>query len=189
MRRDPVSDALGRMGNGDPADRQAMRRMFELFYADLRRLARLYMNRERAGHTLQPTALVHEAFLKLAGTSFANETDQARFMSIAASAMREVLVDHARTRNARKRGRGWTRVTLDSAVLTPEPACPVDVLDLDRALTRLSGLDARAGRVAEMRIFAGLSSRQAAAILAVSERTVSNDWTMARLWLCREISA
>ena len=164
----------------------ALERLTPLVEAELRRLARAYMGRERRGHTLQPTALVNEAFLRLTDARRIRWQDRAHFLGISARLMRRVLVDHARSRAYRKRGGGAERVTLDEGLITsPEP--PVDVLALDRALEALAAVDVRKGRVIELRFFGGLSVEETAEVLHVSPDTVKRDWRLAKLWLLREL--
>ena len=148
-----------------------------------------FMRRERSDHTLQPTELVHEAFLKLVDPSRIEWQDRAHFLGIAARAMRQVLIDHARRRAASKRGAGLERVTLDTSRLRLSPGPETEALDLDRVLEKLSHQDERAGKVAELRIFGGLTVRETAACLDVSERTVDNDWAFARMWLSRALQS
>ena len=157
-----------------------------LVYDELRRQARRQLRRERVGHTLQPTALVHEAFLRLAGQSQAQWQNRRQFFAVASRVMRRVLVDQARARAASKRGDGLTRVALDDAVATG--ASPdVDVLALDQALDRLEQLDPRQARVVELRYFGGMSAAEAAEAVGLSLATVNRDWAMARAWLFREL--
>jgi len=154
--------------------------------AELRRLARGYMRRERRGHTLQTTALVNEAFLRLTDARTVGWQDRAHFVGIAARLMRRVLVDHARARGYQKRGGGVQRVTLNEGfVASPEPA--LDVIALDRALEALAAVDTRKGRVIELRFFGGLSVEETAEVLRVSPDTVKRDWRLAKLWLLREL--
>lgn len=161
-------------------------RLLAITYDELRALASALMRGERPGHTLQPTALVHEAYLKLVGAELPAMKDRTHFFAIAARAMRQVLVDHARRAVAAKRGGGWNRITLDDA-LGASGSTEIEVLDLDMALSRLAQLDERASRTAEMRIFAGMTVKETAAALGVSPRTVDGDWSMARAWLSREM--
>jgi RNA polymerase sigma factor (TIGR02999 family) len=153
-----------------------------LVYADLRGLARVYLRRERGYHTLQPTALVHEAYLRLASSANAKCKDKQHFLALAATQMRRVLVDHARAANRVKRGGGPTRVTLDEG-MAPLLRQTVDMLGLDQALISLAQRSARQARVAEMRLFAGMTVREIADVTKVSERTVKQDWRVARAWL------
>ena len=146
------------------------------------------MRAERANHTLQPTALVHEAFLKLAGNEGRFES-RAHFLGVAAAAMRRVLVDHARGRNAQKRGSGATLVTVNDLDDLPRPAPEdVDLVVLDDALSRLTALDSRQGQIVELRFFGGLSVEETAAVVGVSERTIKREWQTSRAWLRREIA-
>ena len=163
--------------------------MVPLVEAELRRLARGYMGRERRGHTLQVTALVNEAFLRLTDARRLRWQDRAHFLGISARLMRRVLVDHARARGYQKRGGGAQRVTLDDAlVVSPEPAWDrVDLVALDRALEALAAVDVRKSRVIELRFFGGLSVEEAADVLHVSADTVKRDWRLAKLWLLREL--
>jgi RNA polymerase sigma-70 factor (ECF subfamily) len=159
-----------------------------LVYDELRALARSYLARERPGHTLAPTDLVHEAFSKLAeqtGVSFANRP---HLLATAARAMREILVDHARAKLTAKRGGGAARITLNEE-LYPGKSCDLDLLALDEALRRLSELDERKAKMVELRFFAGLSIEQTATVLGISHMTVSNDWRLARAWLASELES
>ena len=180
---DDLTRLLVAWSHGEPG---ALDRLVPLVYGQLRRQARLQLRHERAGHTLQPTALVHEAFLRLVGQSRAQWQNREHFFAVAARAMRRVLVDHARARAAAKRGDGRTLIALDEA---PDPAAPpaVDVLALDQTLDRLAAIDLRQARVVELRYFAGLSAPETAAALEVSLATVNRDWAMARAWLFREL--
>jgi RNA polymerase sigma factor (TIGR02999 family) len=144
------------------------------------------MRRERRGHTLQTTALVNEAFLRLTDARYVRWQDRAHFLGISARLMRPVLVDHARTRGYRKRGGGARRVTLSEGLVTsPEPA--LDVVALDRALEALEAVDVRKTRVIELRFFGGLSVEETAEVLHVSPDTVKRDWRLAKLWLLRQL--
>jgi RNA polymerase sigma-70 factor (ECF subfamily) len=178
-----VTALLRAWGNGDDT---ALEQLTPLVEAELRRLARGYMRGERRGHTLQTTALVNEAFLRLIDARRVRWADRAHFLGISARLMRRVLVDHARSRGYRKRGGGADRVTLDEGLLiSPEPA--VDILALDRALEALAAVDVRKGRVIELRFFGGLSVEETAEVLHVSTDTVKRDWRLAKLWLLREL--
>jgi RNA polymerase sigma factor (TIGR02999 family) len=173
---------------GDAGSAAATSRLVEVVYDELRALAAGIMRRERSDHTLQPTALVHEAFVRLVDQTGIVWQDRAHFFGIAARTMRQVLVDHARKRHAARRGGGWQRVTLDDAV-PPADADACHVIDLHQALERFSALDARAAQVAELKVFGGLTNEEVGHVLEVSPRTVVNDWSMARMWLGRELSA
>jgi RNA polymerase sigma-70 factor, ECF subfamily len=159
-------------------------------YQELRRLAAAYLRRERPGQTLQPTALVHEAYLRLARDKPGRWQNRAHFCAIAANAMRQILVERARARGAVKRGGGQPRVTLvddiDVATGNDGPA-PIDLLALDQALTRLAELDPRQARIVELRYFGGLSLEETAEALDVAPATVKRDWTVARAFLAREL--
>jgi RNA polymerase sigma factor (TIGR02999 family) len=181
-----VTRLLERASAGD-ADARAT--LFDVLYRELRRLAESAMRAERVNHTLQPTALVHEAFLRLAGDQGRFES-RAHFLGVAAHAMRRVLVDHARGRNAQKRGRGATLVTVHDLDDLPQPAASedLDLVVLDDALSRLTVLDARQGQIVELRFFGGLSVEETAAVVGVSERTIKREWQLSRAWLRREIA-
>ena len=167
-------------------EKGALERLIPLVEVELRRLARMYMAHERRGHTLQPTALVNEAFLRLTGAQRVRWQDRAHFLGISARLMRRVLVDHARSRGYRKRGGGAQLVTLNERLAaTPEPA--VDVVALDRALEKLAAVDPRQSRVIELRFFGGLSVEETAEVLHVSPDTVKRDWRLAKLWLLRDL--
>jgi RNA polymerase sigma factor (TIGR02999 family) len=167
-------------------EKAALDRLIPLVYGELRAQARRQLSRERRNHTLQPTALVHEAFVRLAGHDRARWQNRQQFFAVAARAMRRVLVDHARGRAAIKRGEGKTLLALDDV---PEPAreAGVDVLELDRALERLAEIDPRQAQVVELRYFGGLTAEETAAALDVSLATVNRDWAMARAWLFRRL--
>jgi len=160
---------------------EAAESLLELAYSELGELARSHLQRERHNHTLQPTALVHEAWLKLGG-HLANVEDRPHFFAIASQAMRRVLTDHARSRNRLKRNAGQMKVTLDESVAT-DGGSDFDFLELDDVLTQLSSLNERHARVVELRVFGGLTIAEAGSVLGVSHTTIENDWFMARAWL------
>lgn len=164
-------------------DREALDRIIAVVYDELRGLARRQLARERPGHTLHATALVHEAYVKLSAGKSLAAVDRAHFLAIAARAMRQVLVEHARRRMADKRGGGWERTTLSDAGGTADFR-PEEMLALDRALDEL---DPRQRRVVEYRFFAGMEESEIAEVLEVSERTVRRDWVKARAWLYRSL--
>ncbi|HEX3084924.1 MAG TPA: sigma-70 family RNA polymerase sigma factor [Pyrinomonadaceae bacterium] len=166
---------------------EAPERLMSLVYAELRRLARSYLRREREAHTLEPTALVHEAYLRLVDQTQVTWENRAHFFGIAAQLMRRILVDHARAHVAEKRGGPGVKIQLDEAHFMPEEKGD-DLLALDEVLERLAETDPRMSRVVELRFFGGLSEPEAAEVLGVSERTVRRDWQMAKLWLYRELS-
>ena len=178
-----VTELLRAWSGGDDG---ALERLTPLVEAELRRLARGYMRRERRGHTLQTTALVNEAFLRLTDAHSIAWQNRAHFLGIAARLMRRVLVDHARARGYRKRGGGVQRITLNEGlVASSEPA--LNVIALDRALEALAAVDPRKSRVIELRFFGGLSVEETAEVLHVSSDTVKRDWRLAKLWLLREL--
>ena len=183
-----VTELLHAWGAGDSGASEAL---VPLVYAELRRQARRALRRESEGHTLQATALVHEAWLRLDGQHDARWESRTQFLAVAAQMMRRVLVDHARTRRALKRGGGaaGTQVTLGDAIHAVAATDPVDVLALDEALERLAAMDARKARLVELRYFAGLSMPEAAAALGISQATVGREWAVARMWLRRELEA
>jgi RNA polymerase sigma-70 factor, ECF subfamily len=169
-------------------DQQALEQLLPLVEAELRRLARAYMYRERRDHTLQPTALINEAFIRLAGAQNIRWQDRAHFFGICARLMRRVLVDYARARGFQKRGARAEKVPLHE-VSIPVPELPVDIVALDLALDALAMKDERKSRVVELRFFAGLSTEETAEVLRVSPDTVKRDWRMAKLWLLRQLEA
>jgi RNA polymerase sigma factor (TIGR02999 family) len=174
-----VTGLLRAWGEGDT---KAGDRLMPLVYAELRKRAAAYLRRERPGHTLQPTALVHEAYLRMAGQDRAAWKNRAQFFGVAACMMRRILVDHARALNMAKRAGRLINVELqdDHAVVA---APDIDVLALDEALTRLAAFDARKTAVAELRFFSGLSVEETAQVLGVSVATVEREWQVARAWL------
>jgi len=177
------SDTLNGVARGD---RQALNDLLPIVYQELRKLAARYLNGERAGHTLQPTALTHEAYLRLAGQRDAAWEGRSHFLCVAARAMRSVLVDHARRRKAQKRGGGQAPISLDTTSIVAGVAA-VEFDDLDQALVDLSKMSERQAQVVELRYFAGLTIEETAQALGVSPVTVKRDWTMARAWLYREL--
>ncbi len=162
-------------------------RAAQAVYVELRNLAAGFLRRERAGHTLQPTALVHEAYLRMADKTIVAGQDRSHFIAVAAETMRRVLVDHARTRGALKRGGGRSRTGPDPDAIAID--AEVDMLALDDAITRLGRLDERHARVVVLKFFGGLSVEQIGGLLGVATRTVEADWALARAWLRRELSA
>ncbi len=178
-----VTQLLRAWSDGDDG---ALEKLVPLVEAELRRLARVYMSRERRDHTLQPTALVNEAFVRLVDARSIRWQDRAHFVGISARLMRRVLVDHARSRGYQKRGGGRHRVTFDDQMVGA-PGFDVDLVALDRALEGLAQVDERKCRVIEMRFFGGLSVEETATALRVSTDTVKRDWRIAKLWLLRAI--
>jgi RNA polymerase sigma-70 factor, ECF subfamily len=179
-----VTRLLESIRAGDPG---ALDLLLPLVYDELHRIAARYARRERVDHTLQPTALVNEAYLRLADQADKAWQNRAHFLAVAAQTMRHILVDYARARQAGKRGGNLARVTLEDAVAAA-PERDVDLLALDGALTRLSSLDAQLARLVELRYFGGLTIRETAEVLSVSPKTVEREWDAAKLWLRRAIS-
>ena len=161
---------------------EAMEHVLPLLYDELRHMAHRQLSRERTDHTLQTTALVHEAYLRLVDQANVTQRGRAYFFAAAARAMRRVLVDHARRRKRKKRGAGLTPLSLEETQIAVD-ACADDLIDLDDALEQLAALNARHARVVECRFFGGLSVKETASALNVSHRTVENDWALARAWL------
>ena len=177
-----VTEILAGLGGPAPVTAEEL---FPMVYDELRKLARGYLNRETPGHTLQPTALVHEAYLKLVDQTRADWKGKTHFFAVGAQVMRRLLVDHARERGALKRGGGWRSVTLSESLgpVGAEVLDPERLLDLDAALEELGTIDEREARVVILRFFGGLTVEQAAAVIGVSKRTVENDWRHAQAWL------
>ncbi|MBN8731392.1 MAG: sigma-70 family RNA polymerase sigma factor [Acidobacteria bacterium] len=176
-----ITQLLSRWRRGDEG---AFSELFPLLYGELRRLAQSYLNQENAGHTLQSTALVHEAYLRLLGQHEVDWQSRGHFFAVAAQAMRRILVDHARKQTAGKR-RGAVVSLEEGLVLGADLS---HFTELDEALTRLSEMDARRAQVVEMRFFGGMSGEEIASHLAVSPATVQRDWLIARAWLYRELN-
>jgi RNA polymerase sigma factor (TIGR02999 family) len=170
----------------DLADVHQGEQLLAVIYDELHRLAAGQMNRERVDHTLQPTALVHEAFLRLVDIDDVTWEGRAHFYGVAARAMRQILVDHARRVGAEKRGGNRQRVTFDDD-LVPEAPAGFDLLDLHEAIGRLDRQDPALGRMIDLRFFSGLTLDETAQVLGVSRRKVAKDWAFARLWLSREL--
>jgi RNA polymerase sigma-70 factor, ECF subfamily len=168
-------------------DEEAAAQVAAAAYGELRKLAARCLRRERPGHTLQPTALVNEAFLKLAANTRAEWRDRAQFYAVAARLMRRILVDYARKRRAGKRG-GGNQVTLEENLVLREERIE-DVLGVDEILERLEALDPRQGRIVELRFFSGLTVEEIAEVLGISTPTVKREWSSAKAWLHRELSA
>jgi RNA polymerase sigma factor (TIGR02999 family) len=173
--------------NWQDGDADAAARLMPLVYEELRRLARNYLQRERADHTLQATALVHEAYLRMVDEKSANWKDRAHFYGIAARLMRQILVDHARAHNAAKRGGLEQKLTLDEARELPMKET-VELVALDGALQNFAQAYPRKSEVVELKFFGGLDMKEISEVLHVSEKTVLRDWSFAKLWLCRELS-
>ena len=180
----PVTHLLLAWSKGD---RDALEDLLPVVYAELRRIAGRYLRHERPGHTLQPTALVHEAYVKLVDQRHAQWQNRDQFFGVAAQLMRRILVDHARAHAAAKRGGGVSPVTLMDAA-GASPAHGVDVLALDEALTRLTGLYPEQGRLVELRFFGGLTIEETGEAMGLSPATVKRQWTVARAWLLHSLN-
>jgi RNA polymerase sigma factor (TIGR02999 family) len=180
-----VTRLLEASRDGDP---RALEELLPLVYDELRSLAEAQLRRERRDHTLQPTALVHEAWIRLAGQESAEVRDRGHFLALAAMAMRRILVNHAAGKRAQKRGGDRARSTLFEAASVFEEA-PEDLVDLDAALVRLAEIQPEKARIVELRFFAGLSNEETAQALSTSTRTVERGWRFARAWLAKELGA
>jgi len=179
-----VTQLLKAWGNGE---QQALDQLIPLVYTELHRLAHRYMGRERSAHTLQPTALVHEAYERLIDLKNVSWQNRAHFFGVSAQVMRRILVDYARSRRYSKRGGEWRQVPFNEAVAV-FPDRQTDIVALDDALRTLADIDPRKSKVVEMRFFGGLSIKEVAEVLNVSQETVLRDWRLARVWLLRELS-
>jgi RNA polymerase sigma factor (TIGR02999 family) len=181
-----LSELLLHWGEGD---RKALEAILPLVYNELRRLARYHLRQQRRNHTLQTTALVHEAYLRLAQDKSLHVENRAHFLGIAAQLMRWILVDYARNRRAAKRGAGATRLTLDPNIAAPHsPDQEVDLLALDQALDRLAKMDSQQSQIVELRYFGGLTIEDTSEFLGISPATVKRSWASARAWLLREMN-
>jgi RNA polymerase sigma factor (TIGR02999 family) len=168
-------------------DKEALDKLVPLVYDELRRQAARYLRRERVGHTLQTTALIHEAYLRLIDQKNVHWQNRAHFFGIAAQLMRRILVDHARTKKRAKRGGSDVRVSLSEATLQTQGQ-DLDIVALDEALERLAEIDEQQSRIVELRFFSGLTVEETAEVLSISTATVKRDWSMAKAWLHREVS-
>jgi RNA polymerase sigma factor (TIGR02999 family) len=182
--RDDVTALLLRWSEGDD---EALQRLMPLVYEECRRIAARQMRQEREGHTLSPTALVNELYLRLVDQSRASWTDRAQFFATAARMMRRILVDHARGRGTARRGGSKVFLALDAAHDAPDPSAVTDTLAIDDALQRLAARDPDQERIVELRFFAGLTVEEIAHVLRRSPRTVKREWRLARAWLFREL--
>jgi RNA polymerase sigma-70 factor (ECF subfamily) len=183
--RSDVTRLLGALARGET---DASDELFPVVYGELRKIAASAMRAERAGHTLQPTALVHEAYMRLVNQRAVQWESRGHFFALAAQAMRRVLVDHARRRAAQKRPAAAIPLPTDDGV-GPSVERPFDLIALDLAMNRLAAKDPRLVKVVELRFFAGLSVEETGAVMAVSPRTVKRDWHIARAWLKRELAS
>jgi RNA polymerase sigma factor (TIGR02999 family) len=179
----PVTELLMNWSKGDVEAREAL---MPLVYDELRRLAASYLRRERPDHTLQPTALVNEAYLRLVEEKSVNWHSKSHFFGVSAKLMRRILVDHARSHLAEKRGSGMPKVGLTEAIAMSKEQ-PADLVALDESLTRLAELDPQQSRIVELRVFAGLTVEEVGQALNISPATVKRDWAVAKAWLLREV--
>jgi RNA polymerase sigma factor (TIGR02999 family) len=188
--RDRVTEIVAALDRGGQMDRATAEELMPLVYDQLRRLARAYMSRETPGHTLQPTALVNEAYLRLVDATQISWRGRTHFLAVGARVMRHLLIDHARGRGRQKRGAGWQRVTFSQMLphLRQRDLDLEQLLVMNEALDRLAELDERQARVVELRFFGGLTVPEVSQLLGVSQRTVEGDWTHARAWLKRELA-
>lgn len=180
-----ISQLLDEWSHGNQS---ALDKLYPLVYDELRRMAHRYMSRERKGHTLQTTALINEAYLRLVEQKHVHWANRAHFFGISAQIMRRILIDHARRYEYSKRGGGTQRVSLDEVAIVAKHKGK-ELLALDEALTRLGEMDARRGQVVELRFFGGLNNDEIAAVLKISANTVTRDWNLARAWLYHELSS
>jgi RNA polymerase sigma-70 factor (ECF subfamily) len=168
-------------------DKEALDKLVPLVYDELRRQAARYLRRERVGHTLQTTALIHEAYLRLIDQKNVHWQNRAHFFGIAAQLMRRILVDHARTKKRAKRGGSDVRVSFSEATLKAKGQ-DLDIVALDEALERLAEIDEQQGKIVELKFFSGLTVEETAEVLSISAATVKRDWSMAKAWLHREVT-
>ena len=182
----PISELLLHWGKGD---KKALEALLPAVYNELHRLAHYQLRQRRPNHTLQTTALVHEAYMRLAETKKLNIENRAHFLGVAAQLMRWILVDYERRRQAARRGGGFTRLTLDERMVhQPAGSSEVDLLALDQALTRLAELDLQQSQIVDLRYFGGLSIEDASEVLGISPATLKRSWASARAWLFREMN-
>lgn len=169
-------------------NRQAEKRLIPLIYDELHRIAAMHLRHERRTHSLQPTALVHEAYLRLVDIKGIDWQSRSHFFAVSATLMRRILVDHARANRTGKRGKGWDAISLDEAIL-PAPERATEIIALDEALNKLATLHERQSKIVELRFFAGMNEDEIATVLGgISVRTVKRDWRIARAWLFKELS-
>jgi RNA polymerase sigma-70 factor (ECF subfamily) len=179
-----ITQLLAEWSNGNQT---ALDKLYPLVYDELHRMASRYMNRERKGHTLQTTALINEAYVRLVDQKHVHWENRAHFFAISAQIMRRILIDHARRHAYAKRGGGAQRISLDETALMADE-CASQLLLLEEALKRLAELDSRRSQVVELRYFGGLNNEEIGGVLKISENTVTRDWNMARAWLYQELS-
>jgi RNA polymerase sigma factor (TIGR02999 family) len=183
----PPQDITELLVDWSKGDREALNKLTPLVYDELHRLASRYLRHERANHTLQTTALVHEAYLRLVDQRNANWQNHVQFFAVAAQLMRRILVDYARSHGAAKRGGGYAKLSLDEAMIVSKEKS-ADLMALDEALNSLAAIDPEQSRVVELRVFGGLTVEETAEALGVSPRTVKREWSMAKAWLHRQIT-
>ena len=184
----PAADVTGLLQAWARGEVDARDRLLPLVYDELRRRAAAYLRRERPGHSLEPTALVHEVYLRLVAQDRAAWQNRAQFLAVAAQMMRRILVDRARARGMAKRSGQWARVTLDESLAHGQPR-ELELLDLDRVLTELAAFDPRKSRIAELRFFGGLTLEETGHVLDLSVATVEREWQAARAWLYARLTA
>ncbi len=182
-----IQDVTALLADWSHGDRHALEELMPMVYGELRKLAGSHLRRERGEHTLQGTAVVHEAFLRLVNQRDVQWRNRAHFYGIAAQMIRRILVDHARQQRAEKRGSGGIKVELKEAMAVGMPV-GVDVVGLDDALGRLAAMDPRQSRIVELRFFAGLSVEETAEVMSISTATVKREWSFAKAWLYRELA-
>jgi RNA polymerase sigma factor (TIGR02999 family) len=187
MAAPPLQDVTQLLRAWSDGEQEALDRLIPLVYSELHRLAHRYMGRERSAHTLQSTALVHEAYERLINLKDVDWKNRAHFFAVSAQVMRRILVDYARSRRYSKRGGEWRQVPLNEAIAVFRDH-RTDIVALDDALQALAGIDPRKNRIVEMRFFGGLSIKETAEVLNVSEETVQRDWRLAKVWLLRQLS-
>jgi RNA polymerase sigma factor (TIGR02999 family) len=187
MSPEPHADVTQLLVSWSMGNQAALDELMPLVYGELRRLASSYLRRERPDHTLQSTALVHEAFLKLVNQREVEWRNRAHFYGIAAQMIRRILVDYARSHHAEKRGSGAVKLALDEALAVPQKT-DLDLLGLNDALEQLAQMDPRQNRIVELRFFAGLSIEETAEVMQLSPATIKREWNSARAWLFRELS-
>jgi RNA polymerase sigma factor (TIGR02999 family) len=178
-----VTNLLYEMKGGS---KEAEGKLIPLVYKELRRIAAGYLRKEGRGYSLQPTALVHEAYLRLTDIREVDWQSRSHFYAVSATIMRRIIVDHARARQAQKRGEGWDAVSLNDAIL-PSPQRAPEIMALDEALDRLARLSERQAKIVELRFFAGMNEEETGSVLGISSRTVKRDWRIAKAWLFKEL--